>query len=155
MYRVTVTINLVKEKEILRLLIPTFVWMLLFFVLFAVMCRTDIWFMVIPVGIEFLSIIPIFIVSYKKSRKLYQESIVQTELMLMAKDRAIYKDEIKLNAEYNVVENEVYLNYERDLGKNNHHYITSYGIISGDDVAGFVTFCRENGIEIEVFNVKS
>ena len=103
--------------------------------------------------ITFLSIIPISIVSYKKCKKLNQESCVQTELMLTARDGAIYKDDMKLNVAYSVLDNEVYFDDERDLGKYNHCHMTFCGIIGGDDVKGFVAFCRENGVEIEVFNV--
>lgn len=63
---------------------------------------------------------------------------------------AIYKDDMKLNVAYSVLDNEVYFDDERDLGKYNHCHMTFCGIIGGDDVKGFVAFCRENGVEIEV-----
>ena len=96
MYQVTVTTRVLNDKDTLRLLAPILVWMVLFFIIFGVMCITDISFLVLPMFLKFLCIIPVTIWSIKKARKLWQESFVKIDVMLTARDGRLYKDDMKL-----------------------------------------------------------
>lgn len=151
MYQVTVTTRVLNDKDTLRLLAPILVWMVLFFIIFGVMCITDISFLVLPMFLEFLCIIPVTIWSIKKARKLWQESFVKIDVMLTARDGRLYKDDMKLNVLYSEMENEIYLDDMHDEGKYNNRKITFFATISGDDVGGFIAFCRENNVQIEIF----
>lgn len=147
MYRVTVTTRVLNDKDTLRLSAPILVWLVLFFIIFGVMCIADISFLVLPMFLEFLCIIPVAIWSIKKARKLRQESF---DVMLTARDGRLYKDDMKLNVSYSERDNEVYLDDMHDAGKYNHHHITFFATISGDEVGGFIAFCRENNVQVEV-----
>ena len=147
MYRVTVTTRVLNDKDTLRLSAPILVWLVLFFIIFGVMCIADIWFLVLPMFLEFLCIIPVAIWSIKKARKLRQESF---DVMLTARDGRLYKDDMKLNVSYSERDNEVYLDDMHDAGKYNRHHITFFATISGDEVGGFIAFCRENNVQVEV-----
>ena len=59
MYRVTVTTRVLNDKDTLRLSAPILVWLVLFIIIFGVMCIADIWFLVLPMFLEFLCIIPV------------------------------------------------------------------------------------------------
>ena len=72
-------------------------------------------------------------------------------VMLTARDGMIYKDNMKLNVTYSEQDNEVYLDDMHDEGKYNHRKITFFATISGDDVGGFIKFCRENNVQVEIF----
>lgn len=148
MYRVTVTTRVLNDKDTLRVSAPILVWLVLFFIIFGVMCIADISFLVLPMFLEFLCIIPVAIWSIKKARKLRQESF---DVMLTARDGRLYKDDMKLNVLYSESDNEVYLDDMHDAGKYNHHHITFFATISGDDVGGFIAFCRENNVQVEIF----
>ena len=63
----------------------------------------------------------------------------------------IYKDNMKLNVTYSEQDNEVYLDDMHDEGKYNHCKITFFGTISGDGVGGFIKFCREINVQVEIF----
>lgn len=147
MYRVTVTTRVLNDKDTLRLSAPILVWLVLFFIIFGVMCIADISFLVLPMFLEFLCIIPVAIWSIKKARKLRQESF---DVMLTARDGRLYKDDMKLNVSYSERDNEVYFDDMHDAGKYNHHHITFFATISGDEVGGFIAFCRENNVQVEV-----
>ena len=54
MYRVTVTTRVLNDKDTLRLLAPILIWLVLFIIIFGVMCIADIWFLVLPMFLEFL-----------------------------------------------------------------------------------------------------
>lgn len=109
MYRVTVTTRVLNDKDTLRLSAPILIWLVLFIIIFGVMCIADIWFLVLPMFLEFLCIIPVTVWSIKKARKLRQESFVKIDVMLTARDGMIYKDNMKLNVTYSEQDNEVYL----------------------------------------------
>lgn len=148
MYRVTVTTRVLNDKDTLRVSAPILVWLVLFFIIFGVMCIADISFLELPMFLEFLCIIPVAIWSIKKARKLRQESF---DVMLTARDGRLYKDDMKLNVLYSERDNEVCLDDMHDAGKYNHHHITFFTTISGDDVGGFIAFCRENNVQVEIF----
>lgn len=152
MYRVTVTTRVLNDKDTLRLLAPILIWMVLFFVIFGVMCITDIWFLVIPMFLEFLCIIPVVVWLIKKAIKLRQESFVKMDVLLTARDGMIYKDNMQLNVSYSEQDNEVYLDDMYDAEKYNHRQITFFATISGDDVGGFIAFCQENDVQVEAFD---
>lgn len=69
MYRVTVTTRVLNDKDTLRLSAPILVWLVLFIIIFGVMCIADIWFLVLPMFLEFLCIIPVTVWIIKKSQK--------------------------------------------------------------------------------------
>lgn len=152
MYWITVTTRVLNDKDTLRLSAPILVWMVLFFIIFGVMCITDISFLVLPMFLEFLCFIPVTVWSIKKARKLWQDSFVKMEVMLTARDGMIYKDNMKLSVSYSERDNEAYLDDMHDAGKYNHCHTTFFATISGDDVGGFIAFCRENNVQVEVFN---
>lgn len=97
MYQVTVTTRVLNDKDMLCLVVPILVWMVLFFIIFGVMCITNISFLVLPMFLEFLCFIPVAIWSIKKAGKLWQESFVKIDVMLTARDGRLYKDDMKLN----------------------------------------------------------
>jgi hypothetical protein len=74
------------------------------------------------------------------------------DIVITARDGILYKDNIKLNAEYDEIGHEVWLDDTHDEGKYNRRHTTFWGTISGEDVEGFLTFCRENKINLEVAN---
>jgi len=152
MYQVTVMTRYLKDKDVLRLLTPLFIWMVLFFVLFITMCITDISILVLPLFLEFLCIIPVVIRSSKNAARLHQASLVKLDVVLTARDGILYKDNIKLNVAYSKRDQEIYLDNTHDAGKYNRHLTTFWGTISGEDVEGFLAFCRVNKIELELFN---
>ena len=80
MYRVTVTTRVLNDKDTLRLSAPILIWLVLFIIIFGVMCIADIWFLVLPMFLEFLCIIPVTVWSIKKARKLRQESFVKIDV---------------------------------------------------------------------------
>lgn len=150
MYQVTVTTRVLNDKDMRCLVVPILVWMFLFFIIFGVMCIMDISFLVLPLFLEFLCFIPVTIWSIKKSGKLRQESFVKIDVMLTARDGRLYKDDMKLNVLCSERYNEVYLDDMHDAGKYNHHHITFFATISGDEVGGFIAFCLENNVQVEV-----
>jgi hypothetical protein len=74
------------------------------------------------------------------------------DIVITAKDGILYKDNIKLNAEYDERGHEVWLDDTQMLGKYNRIHTTFWGTISGEDVEGVLAFCRENKINLEVVN---
>jgi hypothetical protein len=152
MYQVTVTTRYLNNKDVLRLLIPLFVWMILFFALFFTMCITDISILVLPLFIAFLCITPIFIRGCIIAQKVYRASFIKMDIVITARDGILYKDSIKLNAEYDERGHEVWLDDTHDAGKYNRRHTTFWGTISGEDVEGFLAFCRENKINLEIVN---
>lgn len=149
MYRVTVTTCILSDKKGIQLVLPVFIWLFLFFLIFIVMGITDIYFLLLPMGIEFLCIIPIFIWGLKKSKQVRQECVRKMDVMLTIKDGALYKDNWKLNVYYNERENQVYLDNMHDAGKHNHYCITFQGSIDGNEVRDFLEFCQNNRIPVE------
>ena len=112
-------LRVLNDKDTLHLSAPILVWMVLFFIIFGVMCITDISFLVLPMFLEFLCFIPVTIWSIKKARKLRQESFVKIDVMLTAltaRDGRLYKDDVKLNVSYSERDNEVYLDDMHDAG---------------------------------------
>ncbi len=152
MYRVTVTTRYLKGKDLLRVLTPLIIWMVLFFGLFAAMCITDIYILALPLLLELLCIIPVAILGVINARKLYHASFINLDIVLTAGDGMIYKDNIKLNAAYSKRDQEIYLEDTHDAGKYNRRLTTFWGTISGEDVEGFLAFCLENKIELEILN---
>jgi hypothetical protein len=150
MYQTTVTTRYLNNKDVLRVLLPLFIWMVLFFTLFFIMCITDIFILALPLFIVFLCIIPIFIRGYIKAKKLYRASFIKMDIVITVRDGILYKDNIKLNAEYDERGHEVWLDDTHDAEKyNRRHNTTFWGIISGEDMEGFLAFCRENKINLE------
>lgn len=109
-------LRVLNDKDTLHLSAPILVWMVLFFIIFGVMCITDISFLVLPMFLEFLCFILVTIWSIKKARKLRQESFVKIDVMLTARDGRLYKDDVKLNVSYSERDNEVYLDDMHDAG---------------------------------------
>lgn len=146
MYRVTVTTRILSDKKGIQLLLPVFIWMLLLLLTFFVMCFTDIYFLILPMGIEFICIIPIFIWGLKKSQQARQ--VRKMDVMLTIKDGALYKDNWKLNVYYYEREKQIYLNNMHDAGKYNRRLITFFGTIDGTEASDFLEVCQNNGIQV-------
>lgn len=152
MYRVTVTTHVSNDKDELRLVAPLLIWLVLFVIILAIMCRTEYYLLFPLMCLEFLSIIPISIWMIKKSRKLRPKSYVKMDVILTVRDGMLYKEDMKLNVSYSEWYNEVYLDNMHDAGKYNHNFITFTATIIGDDVGGFLAFCREHAVPIEVMD---
>lgn len=152
MYRVTVTTHVANDRDELRLVAPLLIWLVLFVIILAIMCRTEYYLLFPLMCLEFLSIIPIGIWMIKKSRKIRQESYVKMDVVLTVRDGMLYKEDMKLNVSYSEWYNEVYLDNMHDAGKYNHNFITFTATIIGDDVGGFLAFCREHAVPIEVMD---
>jgi hypothetical protein len=71
-------------------------------------------------------------------------------IVIIVRDGMLYKDNIKLNAEYDERGHEVWFDDTHDAGKYNRRHNTFWVTISGEDVEVFLAFCRENKINLEV-----
>ena len=148
----TVTTHVANDRDELRLVAPLLIWLVLFVIILAIMCRTEYYLLFPLMCLEFLSIIPISIWMIKKSRKLRPKSYVKMDVILTVRDGMLYKEDMKLNVSYSEWYNEVYLDNMHDAGKYNHNFITFTATIIGDDVGGFLAFCREHAVPIEVMD---
>lgn len=61
-------------------------------------------------------------------------------------------DDMRLDIMYAVQDHEVYMNAKCYAGKPGHQKEIFYGTIGGDAVEGFLAFCRENSVVMEVFD---
>lgn len=77
MYQVTVTPQFLSGKDTFRQAVPALSWAVLIFATFILMCVFDLYIFVIPLLLEFISVIPMGIWSVKRSKK-NQKRIRQT-----------------------------------------------------------------------------
>lgn len=85
MYQVTVTPQFLSGKDTFRQAVPALSWAVLFFATFILMCVFDLYILVIPFLLEFISVIPMGIWSVKRSKKIRKESAKPTIITLTAK----------------------------------------------------------------------
>ena len=69
MYQVTVTPQFLSDKDTFRQTVPALLWAVLIFATFIFMCVFDLYILVIPLLLEFISVIPMGIWSVKRSKK--------------------------------------------------------------------------------------
>lgn len=116
MYQVTVTHQFLSGKDTFRQAVPALSWAVLIFATFILMCVFDLYILVIPFLLEFISVIPMGIWSVKRSKN--QKRIRQTNNNnTHSKNGEIYKDNIKLNLSYSVPKNIVYIDNGHRIGK--------------------------------------
>ena len=87
MYQVTVTPQFLSGKDTFRQKVPPLSWAVLIFATFILMCVFDLYILVIPLLLEFISVIPMGIWSVKRSKKIRKESAKPTIITLTAKKR--------------------------------------------------------------------
>ena len=114
------------------------------------MCVFDLYILVIPFLLEFISVIPMGIWSVKRSKKIRKESAKPTIITLTAKNGEIYKDNIKLNLSYSVPKNIVYIDNGHISGKFKFYTLSFSAIITGNEVNGFIDFCLKNNVRFLV-----
>lgn len=78
MYQVTVTPQFLSGKDTFRQAVPALSWAVLIFATFILMCVFDLYILVIPFLLEFISVIPMGIWSVKRSKKIRKESAKPT-----------------------------------------------------------------------------
>ncbi len=122
----------------------------LIFATFILMCVFDLYILVIPFLLEFISVIPMGIWSVKRSKKIRKESAKPTIITLTAKNGEIYKDNIKLNLSYSVPKNIVYIDNGHRSGKFKFYTLSFSAIITGNEVNGFIDFCLKNNVRFLV-----
>lgn len=144
----------ITTKEVLRVLFPVFVWMVVCFALLGiiVLLPSAIWWMGLLIIIAFFCIIPVFVFMCIIAQKIYHETFGQKDIVLTARDGAVYMDDMRLDIMYAVQDHEMYINAKCYAGKPGHQKEIFYGTIGGDAVEGFLAFCRENSVVMEVFD---
>lgn len=150
MYQVTVTPQFLSGKDTFRQAVPALSWAVLIFATFILMCVFDLYILVIPFLLEFISVIPMGIWSVKRSKKIRKESAKPTIITLTAKSGEIYKDNIKLNLSYIVQKNIVYIDNGHRSGKFKFYTLSFSAIITGNEVNGFIDFCLKNNVRFLV-----
>lgn len=120
------------------------------FATFILMCVFDLYILVIPLLLEFISVIPMGIWSVKRSKKIRKESAKPTIITLTAKNGEIYKDNIKLNLSYSVPKNIVYIDNGHRSRKFKFYTLSFSAIITGNEVNGFIDFCLKNKVRFLV-----
>lgn len=72
MYQVTVTPQFLSGKDTFRQAVPALSWAVLIFATFILMCVFDLYILVIPFLLEFISVIPMGIWSEKNQKRIRQ-----------------------------------------------------------------------------------
>ena len=142
MYQVTVTPQFLSGKDTFQQAVPALSWAVLIFATFILMCVFDLYILVIPFLLEFISV--------KRSKKIRKESAKPTIITLTAKNGEIYKDNIKLNLSYIVQKNIVYIDNGHRSGKFKFYTLSFSAIITGNEVNGFIDFCLKNKVRFLV-----
>lgn len=144
----------ITTKEVLRVLFPVFVWMVVCIALLGiiVLLPSAIWWMGLLMIIAFFCIVPVFIFSCITAQKIYHKTFGQKDIALMARDGAVYMDDMRLDIMYDVQDHTVYIDDKCHVGKPGHQKKIFHGTIGGDAVEGFLAFCRENSVVMEVFD---
>ena len=134
MYKTIVKYKYMDDKSALKILVPLFTWLIIFFVIFFVFTR-GIWWMGPIMVLEFLCCIPIAIFGLKARRNLpYIKKMIDFEF----KDNLLYANDIPIAS----------VMYEK---KNKRIKLISEegcGFIEKPYIDGFVTFLMSNRIEI-------
>ena len=148
-YQVTVTPQtIISDKDTLRKAAPLLIWMVVFFIILGLMCSTENLIFFILFAIMCISFIPFAIWALIRGRRIHREAFAQTDITLIAENGAIYKENIKLNIQYNSHNNIVYLDNMRREGRFNFFHFSFAATIHGYKAIEFINFCSENGIDV-------
>lgn len=145
MYKVKATVNNMNAKDSSILVYPFFIWMFLFFAILFTMYKTKWYFLLIPLIIEFLSIIPLFILEVKVAKKIRKDSFVVKEIELYCADGCLYTDDIKLEVSYYEELNSVSL-----LSYNADDKLVYCADLIESEIKGLLEYCQKNEIEITI-----
>ena len=118
-YQVTVTPQTISDKNTLRKAVPLLIWLVVFFIALGLMCATENLIFFIPFAIMCIIFIPFAIWSLIRGRRIHREALAETDITVIAENGEIYKDNIKLNIQYNSKNNIVYLDNMRREGRFN------------------------------------
>ena len=147
-YQVTVTPQTISDKNTLRKAVPLLIWLGVFFIALGLMCATENLIFFIPFAIMCIIFIPFAIWSLIRGRRIHREALAETDITVIAENGEIYKDNIKLNIQYNSKNNIVYLDNMRREGRFNFFHFSFAATIHGYKAIEFIHFCRENGINV-------
>lgn len=147
-YQVTVTPQTISDKNTLRKAVPLLIWLVVFFIALGLMCATENLIFFIPFAIMCIIFIPFAIWSLIRGRRIHREALAETDITVIAENGEIYKDNIKLNIQYNLKNNIVYLDNMRREGRFNFFHFSFAATIHGYKAIEFIHFCRENGINV-------
>lgn len=147
-YQVTVTPQTISDKNTLRKAVPLLIWLVVFFIALGLMCATENLIFFIPFAIMCIIFIPFAIWSLIRGRLIHREALAETDITVIAENGEIYKDNIKLNIQYNSKNNIVYLDNMRREGRFNFFHFSFAATIHGYKAIEFIHFCRENGINV-------
>lgn len=147
-YQVTVTPQTISDKNTLRKAVPLLIWLVVFFIALGLMCATENLIFFIPFAIMCIIFIPFAIWSLIRGRRIHREALAETDITVIAENGEIYKDNIKLNIQYNSKNNIVYLDNMRREGRFNFFHLSFAATIHGYKAIEFIHFCRENGINV-------
>lgn len=147
-YQVTVTPQTISDKNTLRKAVPLLIWLVVFFIALGLMCATENLIFFIPFAIMCIIFIPFAIWSLIRGRRIHREALAETDITVIAENGEIYKDNIKLNIQYNSKNNIVYLDNMRREGRFNFFHFSFAATIHGYKAIEFIHLCRENGINV-------
>lgn len=122
-YQVTVTPQTISDKNTLRKAVPLLIWLVVFFIALGLMCATENLIFFIPFAIMCIMFIPFAIWSLIRGRRIHREALAETDITVIAENGEIYKDNIKLNIQYNSKNNIVYLDNMRREGRFNFFHL--------------------------------
>ncbi len=100
--------------------------------------------------IVFFCFIPVFIFMCLTAKKIYHETPGQKDIALTPRDGTVYVDDMRMDITYDARDHEVNMDARRSVGRHGCRKVIFYAAISGDAVEGFLAFCRENGVVMEV-----
>lgn len=147
-YQVTVTPQTISDKNTLRKAVPLLIWLVVFFIVLGLMCATENLIFFIPFAIMCIIFIPFAIWSLIRGRRIHREALAETDITVIAENGEIYKDNIKLNIQYNSKNNIVYLDNMRREGRFNFFHFSFAATIHGYKAIECIHFCHENGINV-------
>ena len=147
-YQVTVTPQTISDKNTLRKAVPLLIWLVVFFIALGLMCATENLIFFIPFAIMCIIFIPFAIWSLIRGRRIHREALAETDITVIAENGEIYKDNIKLNIQYNSKNNIVYLDNMRREGRFNFFHFSFAATIHIYKSIEFIHFFRENGINV-------
>lgn len=147
-YQITVTPQTISDKNTLRKAVPLLIWLVVFFIALGLMCATENLIFFIPFAIMCIIFIPFAIWSLIRGRRIHREALAETDITVIAENGEIYKDNIKLNIQYNSKNNIVYLDNMRREGRFNFFHFSFAATIHGYKAIEFIHFCCENGINV-------
>lgn len=151
MHQITVRPLLLSGKDIFRQTIPILSWAILFSIMFALMCKFNLYLLAIPLLLEVLSIVPLAIWSRKRAKKIKEEALKPRTITVTLQNKKIYKDGIELNLRYVPSQNVFYINNVRKSGKCKFYHLSFSAIIEGrNNALLFANFCLQNNVPFNI-----